>query len=96
MSMKIITRSKDGTTERDVPDDIFTFRDGQMWIAAWRYYDMVAQGDTEDEATERLLYTMGAQCMWDAMDGNKPFENVPTPPPDVLADWERRHREAHP
>jgi hypothetical protein len=75
--------------------DVYTFPSGDQWIAAWRHYDVVTQGKTEREASERLLRSLGAQCLWDAMDGRRPFENVSPPPPDVLADWERRHREAH-
>jgi hypothetical protein len=93
--MKIVTTDSSGTTEREVPDDVFTFQEGTHWIACWRYYDVVVQGDTEAEACERLLRNLGAQCMWDAIDGNKPFENVPPPPPELVAEWERRHREAH-
>jgi len=91
--MKITTHSKDGTTEREVPDDIFVFPEGDMWIAAWRHYDMVAQGKTKKEAVERLIRTMGCQCLWDAMDGRKPFSMLGPAPPDVLAEWERRHHE---
>ena len=93
--MKIVSTSSKGTTERDVPDDVFTFREGSHWIAAWRHYDCVSQGETEREATDRLLQAMGAQCLWDAMDGRQPFADVPKPPSDVLAEWERKHREAH-
>lgn len=93
--MKIISTSKYGTTEREVPDDIFTFQEGTHWIAAWRHYDLVSQGATENEAVERLIRLMGSQCLWDAMDGHQPFHNVPKPPPELVVEWERKHLEAH-
>ena len=92
--MKITTTDRNGTTEREVPDNIFVFPEGKSWVAAWRHYDMVAQGATKTEAFERLLRTIASQCIWDAMDGGAPFGNVSKPPPDVLAEWERRHAEA--
>ena len=93
--MKIVSTDKNGTTEREVPDDVFTFQEGDHWIAAWRHYDVLVQGKTETEACERLLHNLAAQCLWDAREGHRPFEHVLPPPPDVLAEWERRHREAH-
>jgi len=93
--MKLTTTDKNGTTSREVPDDVFTFQEGTHWIACWRHYDVVTQGSTETEAVERLLRTLGAQCIWDAMDGNKPFDNVKPPPPELVVEWQEKHRAAH-
>jgi len=82
--------------DRDVPDEVLTFREGAMWIAAWRRFDVVAQGETEAEAVNRLLRTMGSQCLCDAMDGRRPFEGVAAPPVDVVAGWEAKHQAEHP
>lgn len=93
--MKITTRDRNGETEREVPDQFFSFREGDQWIAAWRSFDFVAQGSTEEDANRRLRQAISEQCIWDTIDGRAPFVDVPKPPPDVLAEWERRHRETH-
>lgn len=71
--------------------DILTFREGETWIVAWRYYDIVVQGPTREMAFERFMRTLAAQCIWDARDGVAPFSRTPSPPPDILAEWEREH-----
>lgn len=93
--MKIVSTNKDGTTEEEVQDDVFTWIEGKHWIAAWRHYDIVAQGNTENEAFRKLLSTMGAQCLWDVRDGNLPFANVKKPTPELIAEWERQHALSH-
>ena len=93
--MRITSTNSEGTTEREVPDDIFTFQEGSHWIAAWRHYDLVSQATTEREAIDRLIQTMGEHCLWDGINGSQPFADALPPPADVLAEWERKHKEAH-
>jgi len=93
--MKVKMTDKDSTTEREIPDQILTFREGSGWIAAWRHYDLVAAGKTKNEARAKLFRAMSSHCYWDGVDGRKPFENVLPPPQEVLADWERQHRAEH-
>jgi hypothetical protein len=77
--------------------EIFTFRDGAHWIAAWRRFDVVSQGRTENEAVASLLRCITAQVMLEAAkpDGCE-MRDVPRPTSDIISDWESRHRTHHP
>jgi hypothetical protein len=72
----------------DLTQEILFFREGEHWIAAWRRYDMVAQGKTREEAYQSFCRIIVAQCLLDAAEGRLPFSDVPLPPPEVLARWE--------
>jgi hypothetical protein len=79
-----------------VGNEIFTFREGKMWIAAWRRFDLVAQGKTEREACERLLRQIAFQAIWDAVDGNlKEFGSCKPSPAALVTRWIRSHNQAH-
>ena len=77
--------------------EIFTFREGTHWIAAWRRFDVVSQGKTEGEAVASLLRCITTQVMLEAAKpGGCAMRDVPAPAPHLLADWEKRHRASHP
>jgi len=74
------------------PPEVFLFREGSMWIAAWRRFDLVAQGRTKSGALDRLLRLIAAQAMNDAADGNlESFGTCKRPPPELLERWGREH-----
>lgn len=79
-----------------VGTEVLTFREGKMWIAVWRRFDVVAQGKTEKIALQRLIKTIASQAIWDAADGTlKTFGSAGPPPPDVLKRWEKSHLRTH-
>jgi hypothetical protein len=76
--------------------EVFTFREGKMWIAAWRRFDIVAQGKTSKEALTRLLHTIAIQAVCDAKEGRlKTFGSCPTVPANLVAKWRRSHNATH-
>jgi hypothetical protein len=93
--LKITSTGKDGTTEREVPEAVFTFKEGDMWIATWRHFYIVTQGPTEKEAYERLVRTLGEHCIWDGIANRQPFARSLRPTAEQIAEWERKHNEQH-
>jgi len=80
----------------DVQYGIFTFQEDNVWIAAWKYFDIVAQGETEKEATECLIHQIGMHALLAAGDGELPkFGTVPKPPAKELNEWEELHNKEH-
>ncbi|MGO9837866.1 MAG: hypothetical protein ACLP1X_27065 [Polyangiaceae bacterium] len=78
--------------------EIFTFREGKHWIATWRRFDVVAQGDTEHEAFARLVRTIAFQAIEDAKkrEGNlKRFGSCARPSELVLQRWKHSHSRTH-
>ncbi len=75
--------------------EILTFREGPFWIAAWARYDIVAQGSTELEASDRLLRSIAATAIIYAKHGEPPFATTPTPSERTLARWRAAHALAH-
>lgn len=41
-----------------VGTEVYTFKEGKHWIACWRRFDIIAQGDTEKDAVEKLIKTI--------------------------------------
>lgn len=76
--------------------EIFTFKDGVFWIAAWRRYDIVEQGSTEIDAINRLWRAIANHALSDAAEGLIPLSTCPQPPAEVIATWEENHKRCHP
>jgi hypothetical protein len=73
-------------TKRSI--EIYTFKEGTHWIAAWRRFDLVAQGDTAVGAIEMLQKVIANTAIWAAIDGNLPtFGNCSPPPEGVRKQW---------
>jgi len=80
-----------------VGTEILTFREGETWIAAWRRFDVVAQGPSEREAYDRLIRTIAHQAIADAANRNlRSFGSAPPVKPTLLRHWRYSHRIAHP
>ena len=79
-----------------VGTEILTFTEGDAWIAGWTRYDIVAQGNTEVEAVDRLFQGIAGQCIIEAMHGERPLENAKPPPEHVLECWKKSYQESHP
>jgi hypothetical protein len=75
--------------------EILTWKEKDTWIAAWRRYDVVAMGQSEEQATNRLLQAIAWQAIMDAESNNVPFANIAIHP-DVVAEWDTLHLRAHP
>jgi hypothetical protein len=76
--------------------EIYTFREGKSWIAAWVRFDLVAQGATEREAVDVLMRTIACQAIWDAIDGNlTTFGSARKPTRALLQRWRRSHLQTH-
>lgn len=77
---------------------LYLFPEGEMWIVACKFYDVVAQGKTKEEALERFFRTFSVEILWRAEDASKGEQTdllPPPPPPEVLASWQKRHAEHH-
>lgn len=76
--------------------EIFTFREGKMWIAAWRRFDVLAQGKTERVAIDRLIRSIAHQAIYDAIDGNlSSFGSAKPVPAKLLDEWQLAHVRTH-
>lgn len=82
-------------TIANVRAQIVTFQEGAAWIAAWRHYDIVEQGVTEEQAIDRLYLAILATVMSDVADGHTPLASTPKPPKEILTRWESAHRRQH-
>jgi hypothetical protein len=79
-----------------VGTEIYTFRGQAGWIAAWKRFDIVAQGATEHEAFSKLIRTIALQAVVEAESGNlKTFGSCRAPSAEVLQRWVREHYRAH-
>ncbi len=58
-----------------------------VWIAARIRRDEVAQGNTEQQAIERLLRAIACQCIVDAAEGKQLFEGIDPPPDRLVRAW---------
>lgn len=77
-----------------VGTEILTFWDETAWVACWVRRDIVAQGDTECKAVDSLLVTIAYE--WILHELHPESEPVPVPSPERVAEWRKRHAEAHP
>lgn len=75
-----------------VGSEIFTWRDGRAWIAAWRRRDLIAQGPDEKTAVERLIQTIAFTWLIKERDGG---ELPPPPPEESLRRWTAKHEAEH-
>ena len=80
--------------------EILTWTEGvgpkQVWLAAWKRFDLLTQGPTQKKAVERLFMTIATHALWDAIDGNlKTFGSCKKPPPSVLKKWREAHNRTH-
>ncbi len=75
--------------------EFYTFREGRMWICAWKRFDVVSQGKTEKEACERMLRSVAAYAIDCARDGNLVLGKVKKPTKALLDRWRRSHLAAH-
>lgn len=79
-----------------VGDEIYTFRESEMWVACWRRFDVVAQGKDENAAVANLIKTIGQLAIGDGMDGKLPsFGSCDPVGSKLLARWQRLHTEWH-
>lgn len=83
----------DASTSAEEPE-FYTFREGSAWICAWRRFDIVAQGSTEEEACERMLRSIAAHAIDCAIDGIS-FSSHPKPTPELLDAWRCAHERTH-
>ena len=72
----------------DLTKETVVFAEGTHTLIGWKRHDVVAQGVTFAEAWASFQKTVTAQCLIDASEGRLPYQNVPPPPPDVVARWE--------
>jgi hypothetical protein len=79
-----------------VGTEILTFFDKVAWVACWIRYDIVAQGETEKQAVDRLLRAISYHCIYDAKRPRALLKEVPKPSPKLVDEWKRRHELAHP
>jgi len=77
-------------------NEVFTFREGDAWIAAWRSYNIVAQGSSERIALQRLCMSIAAHVLWDTHDGRAPLSNCPKPSDELIVKWAIEHAASHP
>ena len=75
--------------------ELFTFREGDHWICAWRRLDVVTQGDTEREAVDRIYRVIAGYAIVDAREGRAPCSSLRPPSPELLAEWEARAAAEH-
>ena len=80
--------------------EILTWTEGvgpkQVWLAAWKRFDLLTQGPTQKKAVERLFMTIATHALWDAIDGNlKTFGSCKKPPHSVLKKWREAHNRTH-
>jgi hypothetical protein len=80
--------------------EILTWTEGvgtkQVWLAAWKRFDLLTQGPTEKKAVERLFMSIATQAIWEASDGNlKTFGSCKKPPRNVLKEWRKAHNTTH-
>ncbi len=70
---------------------IYVFPEGEMFIAACHYFDIVTQGKTRQEAIERFYKTFTFEVMLRVDEKTGKVKDMPPPPPPaVLADWRMR------
>jgi hypothetical protein len=79
----------------DNEPEFYTFREGRMWICAWRRFDVVVQGPTEKIAQERMMHTVAAYAIDCAREGTLKLGNVKRPTPGLLAQWRHSHLASH-
>ena len=87
-----MTSIADGVVEEP---EFYTFREGRMWICAWRRFDVVTQGRTEKLAYERMLRSVAAYAIDCASDGSLVLGPVKKPTAALLARWRKAHMSAH-
>jgi hypothetical protein len=77
-------------------NEILTFKEGDVWIAAWSRFDILAQGPTELEACERLIRSIAVQVIFDAQDGKlRKLGSCPKVPRDLLKRYKQAHNFQH-
>lgn len=77
-----------------VGTEILTFHENARWCACWASRDVMAWGETEQEAVDNLLRTIAHS--WIIMESGGSSGRAPPVPPDVvLAAWRRRHKQSH-
>lgn|GEM_PF-2319831 len=76
--------------------EILTFREGDVWVAVWVRFDLLAQGDTEREAVQRLVRTIAHQAIADAERGDlNSFGSAPPVSRELLRRWRGAHARSH-
>src|SRR5208337_4685315 len=79
-----------------VGSEVYTWKEGKMWLAAWRRFDLVAQGRNEREAFDRLIQAIAFQAIFDAEDGKLKSYGSCQPVSEVLLrKWKRWHKLTH-
>jgi hypothetical protein len=73
-------------------DSLLSWKEGNMWLVACRYADVVAQGPTLKEAFRRFCRTFTATVI-ERMNEDGTIGPLPVPPPDVVKGWEKKARE---
>lgn len=82
------------TAAADLPE-LLTFREGKLWVCAWRRLDVVSQGETEREAVDRMYRIIAGYAIIDAREGREPCSSLKPPRPELLAEWEARSAAEH-
>jgi len=78
-----------------VGTEILTFKEGDLWVAAWIRRDFVGQGSSEHLAVDRLLRTIALTAILNTEEGKEPIDDL-APPPERLAYYHRAHGAEHP
>jgi len=76
--------------------EIFTFKEDGVWVACWRRFDVVTQGNSEEDAVDRLFACIAQQAIGDAELGNlTSFGSAPLVPASLLNHWKEEHAKSH-
>jgi hypothetical protein len=80
----------------DTEEEFFTFKEGEVWICAWKRWDIVTQGQTEQIATGRMLRAIASYAIDMSRDGTmKAFGTLKHPTLALLTQWRRAHEATH-
>ena len=72
---------------------LLCWREGEHWLVACRYFDVVAQGPTKEEAFDRFCKTFAMTVILQT-DETGNIVAMPVPPPDVVKRWEHLAKQA--